>query len=156
MNTPTIDEQHLEFLFDKNDVGLLDKISKDFHSRIRDKLVAQGYLGLKLTFSPVISNITFTGTRLVDIAAMNGMTKQAIRQIANEIESLGYIKRIPDPRDGRAKNLVFSERGVEMVQAAINVVKDIQTENAALLGQEKMQQLHELLSELADKLTAQH
>lgn len=148
----TVDSTQLEYLYRTNAARLLDNVSEDYHRRLRDRLLAQGYEGLKLSFSTVMSNMTFTGTRLVDIAEITGMTKQAVGQIANEIEQLGYIERVPDPHDGRAKNLVFTERGMRLLQDSIDGVEEVEKYYAALIGDEKSLQLQRLLKELNEKL----
>lgn len=154
MNNPKIDADKLEYLYRSNVARKLDNVSEEFHRRLRDKLLAGGYVGLKLSFHTVMSNIVFSGTRLVDIAEINGMSKQAIGQIANEVEELGYIRRIPDPHDGRAKNLVFTELGERLIQDSIAMVEEVEAEFAQMIGEEKIQQLESLLAELSDKVTA--
>ena len=98
----------------------------DFHRRIRDKLLARGYKGLKLSFATIMSNMQFSGTRLVDIAELTGMTKQAVGQIANEVEELGYVERVPDQHDGRAKNLVFTPLGERLIHDSIIAVEEVE------------------------------
>lgn len=152
MDPQKIDATNLEYLYRTNVARKLDNVSEEFHRRLRDKLLARGYDGLKLSFHTVMSNIIFSGTRLVDIAEINGMTKQSIGLIATEIEDLGYIQRIPDPHDGRAKNLVFTERGEQLIQDSIKIVKEVEAEFAALIGEEKIHQLELLLAELSDRI----
>lgn len=154
MSNPNIDSERLEYLYRTNAARLLDNVSEDYHRRLRDKLLNQGYKGLKLSFSTVMNHMRFSGTRLVDIAELNGMTKQAIGQIANEIEELGYIERIPDPHDGRAKNLIFTDLGERLIQDSITAVEEVEGEYAQLIGEEKILQLENLLRELSDKVTS--
>jgi len=154
MHTKKIDTGKLEYLYRTNVARKLDNVSEEFHRRRRDKLQARGYNGLKLSFHAVLSNIVFSGTRLVDIAEINGMTKQAIGQIADEIEELGYIKRIPDAHDGRAKNLVLTELGEQLLQDSVNMVEEVEAEFASLIGEEKIQQLANILAELSDKISS--
>ena len=153
MSPQEIDAPNLEYLYRSNVARKLDNVSEEFHRRLRDKLLTRGYGGLKLSFHTVMSNIVFSGTRLVDIAEINGMTKQSIGLIATEIEELGYIKRIPDPHDGRAKNLVFTERGEQLIHDSIEMVKEVEAEFSELIGDDKIQQLEILLAELSDCIT---
>jgi DNA-binding MarR family transcriptional regulator len=153
MSPQEIDAPNLEYLYRSNVARKLDNVSEEFHRRLRDKLLGRGYGGLKLSFHTVMSNIVFSGIRLVDIAEINGMTKQSIGLIATEIEELGYIKRIPDPHDGRAKNLVFTERGEQLIQDSIEMVKEVEAEFAELIGDDKIRQLEILLAELSDCIT---
>ena len=154
MTDNAINAEQLEYLYRTNGARLLDNVSEDFHRRLRDKLLQRGYRGLKLTFATVMSNMSFSGTRLVDIAELNGMTKQAVGQIANEIEELGYIERIPDPHDGRAKNLVFTALGQGLIRDSIAAVEEVEQEYAQLIGADNMQQLQSLLAKLSGKLTS--
>ena len=153
MTDNTIDAEKLEYLYRTNGARLLDNVSEDFHRRLRDKLLERGYKGLKLTFASVMSNMSFSGTRLVSIAELNGMTKQAVGQIANEIEELGYIERVPDPHDGRAKNLVFTDLGQRLIRDSITAVEEVEEEYAQLIGEDNMVQLQTLLSKLSARLT---
>jgi DNA-binding MarR family transcriptional regulator len=154
MKTDKLQGGELEYFYRSNVARKLDNVSAEFHRRLRDKLEQRGYAGLKLSFHAVLSNMVFSGTRLVDIAEINGMTKQTIGQIANEIEALGYIRRIPDPHDGRAKNLVLTARGEQLIHDSIEMVAEVKAEFAQLIGEDNIEQLGALLSELSDKITA--
>ena len=152
MSPQEIDAPNLEYLYRSNVARKLDNVSEEFHRRLRDKLLPRGYGGLKMSFHTVMSNIVFSGIRLVDIAEINGMTKQSIGLIATEIEELGYIKRIPDPHDGRAKNLVFTERGEQLIEDSIEMVREVEAEFAELIGEDKIRQLEILLAELSKRI----
>ena len=43
------------------------------------------------------------GSRLTDLADRSGLTKQAVGEAVAELERKGYVERVPDPLDGRAK-----------------------------------------------------
>jgi DNA-binding MarR family transcriptional regulator len=147
-----INPQQLEYLYQTNAAKRLDNVADEYHRRIKEKLEAIGYNNLKLSYAAVLSRISFSGTRLVDVAEKNGMTKQAIGQLANEIEQLGYIQRIPDPFDGRAKNLVFTDLGQQLIQDSIQAVDDVEQEFAELIGEESIRQLNALITELDNRL----
>lgn len=147
-----INQEQLEYLYQSNVAKRLDNVSDEYHIRLKQRLDNLGYEGLKLSFASILSRISFSGSRLVDIAEVNGMSKQAIGQLANEIEELGYIKRIPDPHDGRAKNLVFTELGQRLIQDSVEAVEEIEQEFAALIGEDKIAELNSILTELNDKL----
>src|ERR687898_799338 len=53
------------------------------------------------------------GSRLTDLAERAGLTKQAVGEAVAELERKGYLKRVPDPQDGRAKIIKLTERGLE-------------------------------------------
>ena len=49
--------------------------------------------------------------RLTELAARAELSLSATSELVNELEHLGYLHRIPDPRDGRAKLIVPTDRG---------------------------------------------
>ena len=52
-----------------------------------------------------------TGTRLTELAEQAQITKQAMMQVVDDLEALGYVRRAPDPRDARAKVVRLTPRG---------------------------------------------
>src|SRR5690625_6712044 len=89
---PSIDAEQLKYLYQTNFARRLDELAAGMHRRLMNKLIAKGHHGLKMSFAAVLSHLGFAETRLVDIAERAGMSKQAIGQIADEIEALGYIR----------------------------------------------------------------
>ena len=51
------------------------------------------------------------GSRLVDMAEEAHVTKQAMMTLADELEARGYVRRVPDPSDARAKLVRLTARG---------------------------------------------
>jgi len=66
--------------------------------------------------------------------------------------TLPSLKRVTDPRDGRAVIVRRTERGWKANRAAAEGVAAIENEWAELLGPAKMKQLKSLLAELVAKL----
>ena len=52
-----------------------------------------------------------SGSRLVDLAEEARVTKQAMMAIVDDLESRGYVRRIADPTDTRAKLVRLTTRG---------------------------------------------
>lgn len=52
------------------------------------------------------------GVRPSELALRAGVSRQAISDLVSEMESLGYVRRQPDPSDSRARLVVYAaERG---------------------------------------------
>ena len=88
------------------------------------------------------------GTRVSVLAERAQMTKQSMAELVLHLEGLGYVERIPDPSDGRAKLVRATARGTELYAIAREVVEEIEADWAKRLGKAKMRQLRELLEEL--------
>lgn len=148
----SVSQEEIAYLYQHNLARHLSDVAEEFERRLMNKSVERGHKGLKMSFAIVLSRVGFAGSRLVDIAEQHGMTKQAVSQIANEIEELGYIRRVPDPADGRAKNIVFTGKGRRLIRDSTDAVHDVEREFAELIGEEKLQTLSDITAELVEKL----
>ena len=80
------------------------------------------------------------------------MTKQSMAELVAHLERHGYVERVPDPADRRAKLVRPTARGRELYATAREVILEIEREWTARLGGAKMRQLRELLQALNDSL----
>ena len=57
------------------------------------------------------------GARLTDLAEAAGMTKQAMGDLVTQCEAWNLVAREPDPRDRRAKRVLFTADGLAWLAA---------------------------------------
>jgi DNA-binding MarR family transcriptional regulator len=76
------------------------------------------------------------------------MSKQAMGQLADELEAWGYIKAVKDSKDKRATLITFTDQGWQALQDAYQVKQEIEREYRALLGKKGLEQLYTLLETL--------
>ena len=95
------------------------------------------------------------GTRLTVLAERAQMTAQSMGELVDVLEHGGYVRRIPDPADRRAKLICYTDRGWAAHEQGGQIVRDVQREWAERLGNVKLDQLLSLLRELHDSLQAQ-
>jgi DNA-binding MarR family transcriptional regulator len=74
------------------------------------------------------------GSRLTDLAESAGLTKQAVGEAASELERLGYVERVPDPEDGRAKIIRLTDRGHDAWRTSRRLFDEIERDWAEQLG----------------------
>jgi DNA-binding MarR family transcriptional regulator len=99
--------------------------------------------------SAVMAHIDIDGgTRLSTIAARANITPQAVGELVDDLERLGYVVRQPDPDDRRAKRIVLTDRGRESVAAALDTIATLEAELEDLLGSDKVAELHDSLSRI--------
>ncbi|MCA1727455.1 MAG: MarR family winged helix-turn-helix transcriptional regulator [Actinobacteria bacterium] len=91
--------------------------------------------------SAVFANIDLGGTRLSDLAARANMTPQAMGELVDDLESLGYVRRRPHPDDRRAKLVVLTPKGRRCVEAGIRVVEGIEERLRDQLGGRRLADL---------------
>lgn len=98
--------------------------------------------------SGVLAHIDRAGTRPGVLARRANITPQAMGELVDDLERLGYITREPDPHDRRAKLVVLTPAGVKLEQAALRTIGVIEGRLVELLGQSQFQQLQNALRKI--------
>lgn len=94
------------------------------------------------------------GRRQQELADLVGTDKAATTRALVRLEKNGYIKRVPDPDDGRATRVQLTDKGRKLrptLEAAAQTSMEVIT--AGLEGEER-QQLKNLLAKMAAPFTA--
>ena len=109
-----------------------------------------GLEGLRRVHTNLFPHIDLEGTRLTQLAARVGISKQAVGQLVDELVELGGLERVADPHDGRAKLIRFRRRGGRFVlMQGLDTLREIEGELEAELGAAQMRSLHAALLRLA-------
>jgi DNA-binding MarR family transcriptional regulator len=135
--------------YDMNTIAMLGHAYSLLGFRIVDGVVGAGY-PQKPSHSAVFAQIGSDGSRLVDLARRANMTPQAMGELVDELEDLGYVQRRPDPTDRRAKIIMLTARGRACVAAGISTIQGIEDRITATLGERGHRQLRSLLSKLLE------
>lgn len=65
----------------------------------------------------ITRHLAVGGSRLTDLAASAGMSKQAMGDLVDQCEAWGLVRREADPHDRRARRVVFTEAGLAWLEA---------------------------------------
>jgi DNA-binding MarR family transcriptional regulator len=88
---------------------LLETLSSAGHEQIRHK------------HGSVFANLDRDGTRPSVLAERAGMTRAAMGELVDELERFGYVERVPDPADRRAKLVLGTARATEVIATVVDV-----------------------------------
>jgi DNA-binding MarR family transcriptional regulator len=132
-----------------NTVAMLGQAYSLLGFRIVDGVVGAGF-PQKPSHSAVFAQIDPAGSRLTELACGANMSPQAMGELVDELESLGYVVRRPDPRDRRAKLIMLTRRGKACAEAARTTIEDLENEITRRLGQRGHHQLRRMLEKLLD------
>ena len=116
--------------------------------RVDDALAAEGFADYRPSFTALFQWLGPEGNRITELAQRAGVTKQSMAEMVDEMERRGYVERVPDPTDRRAKLVRRTERGWRVNQTARRVVEQVQQEWRGQMGEEAFAQLQELLRRL--------
>jgi DNA-binding MarR family transcriptional regulator len=131
------------------DIGdLLGEIRDHLVEDVRRRLAAAGYADVRASHDCVFRHLTPEGVRLRDLADRTQLTAPAIGEHVDELERLGYIERVPDPSDRRAKLIRPTARGAAFVQVAYRALAEIESEWATAVGTDALARLRDGLTQV--------
>jgi DNA-binding MarR family transcriptional regulator len=88
------------------------------------------------------------GSRLTELAERSRLTKQAVGEAVAELEELGYVQRVPDLADGRAKIIRLTERGVDACLTGRRLFAEIEDEWAERYGAQELETVRALAEQI--------
>ena len=86
---------------------LYDDLVLNLHQRLDEA----GYGEITPSHGLVFQYLEDNGSRITDLAAHAGMTKQSMSALVYQLEEYGYLKRKNDPLDARAVLFILTEKG---------------------------------------------
>ena len=96
--------------------------------------VADAGFTLTLAQARICARISEDGIRLTELAHQSQVTKQTAGFLVDQIEKAGYLERVPDPTDARARLIRLSDKGREVQECAREMEQTIDEEWTAHLG----------------------
>jgi DNA-binding MarR family transcriptional regulator len=98
-------------------------------------------LRLRRSHTALLPHIDLGGTRVSVLAERLGISKQAVSELIDELESAGVLRRTPDPIDARARLVSFTPRGLDGLLEGVAVLRQLEAEIARSIGASTMQGL---------------
>jgi DNA-binding MarR family transcriptional regulator len=129
--------------------GLLEIAGEAMLVEFREELASKGYEDLRPTHGCVFRFVREDGMRLTELAVHAGVTKQSAGELVDDLVGLGYVERIADPADKRAKLICLTERGQKAQRVGFNLFTKIEQRWAEHFGEQRFELLRELLEEIA-------
>ncbi len=128
---------------------LLLEAHRTLGAELVSALEERGYPDARPGHSAVFMHIDRrSGTRLTDLARKARMSKQGMMLLVDDLEQRGYVRRVPDPDDTRAKFVRLTARGRRYVAEARRVVAGIEARARRELGDRRYETLRSSLDEL--------
>jgi DNA-binding MarR family transcriptional regulator len=88
--------------------------------RLRADFAARGMPTLRPVHALLLLPLTGGGRHASSLAADLGVTRQAVAQVVATLERDGYVQRVTDPGDARAKLICLTTRG----RVALRTMRD--------------------------------
>jgi DNA-binding MarR family transcriptional regulator len=111
----------------------------------------RGYPDFRAGYAAVFLHVDRrSGTRLTELARRGRITKQGMMLIVDDLESHGYVRRVEDEHDGRAKVVRLTAKGRRVAAEARRAAAAIESRARRQLGSRRYEVLREALEELVD------
>jgi DNA-binding MarR family transcriptional regulator len=124
--------------------------SRAMEARVFAAMAAAGFDDITPAQGRIAARIGRSGTRLTDLAEQALVTKQTAGHLVDQLERAGYVRRVPDPTDARARLVQIAERGQAVVAVARKVEVEVEAEWTAHLGVDATAELRATLERLRE------
>lgn len=112
-------------------------------------LQERGYPDARPAHAAVAINIDRrSGTRLTELARRARISKQGMMLLVDDLEERGYVRRVRDPEDGRAKVVRLTARGRRYVAETRRAVQALEGRARRELGDRRYEALRAALEQL--------
>ena len=120
-----------------NTVVLLREAFVALNDLVIDRLAERGHGVVRPAHGAVFQYLDDTGTTVSLLAERAQMTKQAMAELVRHLETHGYVVRVADPADRRAKLVLPTDRGRDVFATAQGMVPEVEDRIRSLLGDDR-------------------
>lgn len=133
-------------------IAIVDRANRALQADMVRHGHRDGHPELKPAHNAVFGTLSIDGSRAADMAVRAGITRQSMGEVIRELVGLGILEMRPDPEDGRAKLVTYSEHGRAVAADGYAHLRDLEERFAAELGREDYETARDVLSRVADLL----
>ena len=128
--------------------ALVQRLAQLGASRLRADFTAQGMIGLRPAHSLILVPLLGGGRHASDLAETLGVSRQAVAQMVATLERDGYLARVSDPGDARARLICLTAKGRSALQAMRASAEALEETWAERLGADDLATLRRLIGTL--------
>ena len=111
------------------------------NGQVVPRLAEHGFPDVRPAHNAVFQYLDATGTTVSTLAERAEMTKQAMAELVAHLEDRGYVDRVPDPDDRRAKLVRPTAKGRRVYAMVREMVPEMEQRLVEVIGASRMQQL---------------
>jgi DNA-binding MarR family transcriptional regulator len=128
--------------------ALVQRLANQGIERLRHDLADQGMGTVRPAHVLVLLPLLGGGRRASDLATLLGVSRQAVAQVVGALETGGYVERLDDPGDARAKLVCLTAPGRAALRAVRASAVAVEAEWADRLGADRLAEFRATLTEL--------
>jgi DNA-binding MarR family transcriptional regulator len=118
--------------------------------QITDRLRTETQGQIRAAHSPIFIYIEDEGSTLTELANKAQITTPAMKELIDDVETSGYVVRVPNPEDRRSKLIFTTERGERMIERGRAIIAEIEKNWEKVLGKRRFNELKASLRLILD------
>ncbi|MFC4000825.1 MarR family winged helix-turn-helix transcriptional regulator [Prauserella oleivorans] len=122
---------------------------RHLENRVMDAIRAAGF-DVTLAQARLLQRLDPDGSRLTELAEAAQVTKQTAGFLVDQLEKAGYVERVPDPTDGRARLVRGTDKARAAAPFAEAEITRIEAEWEQHVGRRRLTQLRDTLTKLCE------
>ncbi len=130
--------------------ALVNLVAASGVPHLRAALAAAGLDNIRPAQAVALVPLARGGMHASDLADHLKVSRQAVAQGVTALERHGYVVRVPDPRDARARLIELTPRGRQVLRVMRSNAMRLESRWNELLGERRLAQLRETLRMLLD------
>ena len=135
---------------------LVSILNRTVNDTVQAAIEAGGFGDIRPAHGVVFEVLDPGGSRVTDMADRARMKKQSMGELVAYLEERGYLRRRPDPSDGRAKLVVLTRRGAQAVAVARAGMTKLEAAWDRSLGERRARMLRSAMSQLCAEFGREH
>jgi DNA-binding MarR family transcriptional regulator len=105
----------------------LAKASQRWNELLIEGFADRGFSEVRAAYGSVLLPLfEEDGLRMGEIASRSSLSKQTITSLVRRVADAGLIRRLNDPRDGRASRIELTDRALAFAPVAAEVVAELE------------------------------
>ena len=127
-----------------------EELSAHLAAAITDvaRLLIREGVHVNRTALSVLATLRSGPRRITDLAACEFVSQPGMTTLVSRLEDEGWARRIPDPTDGRAVNVVITKAGERMLEEAIAARTEVLRKRIARLSPDERRALADAIAAL--------
>jgi len=105
------------------------------------ELARQGHPDMRPMHGFVFQAIGPHGCTAAELGRRLGVSKQAAGKTVESLERLGYLERVPDPADARARLVRLTPHGIDALARSARIFDELRAQWATALGRDRLRDL---------------
>ena len=118
-------------------IALVDRANRALQADMVGWAHRQGFPAARFAHNAVFGHLPSQhGARTVDLAERAGMTRQSMGEVVRDLVDLGIVEMVPDPADGTAKLVRFTNEGKAQASNGYRHIRDLEHRFEEELGED--------------------